>query len=450
MSQDKEQETAAIAVLAELAAGEDSEAMTRAAAETHPADIAEYLNTLEEIAAQVRIFDLLAAPQASEVIRKVNETSREALLEALSDARISALVEGLDTDDAADLLGALPDGRRQALLFRASPETRRVVGDLLAYPEDSAGGIMKTELAPMRATTAVGELTDHIRTHPQEFRDVHNIFVTAEDGRLLGAVPLRELLLAGPETRLEEIMDNDVVSVRVDVDQEEVAHLFEKYDLLSLPVIDAEDRLTGRITVDDIVDIIEEEATEDILRLAGVGGETIGSQQTSHAIRARLPWLALNLVTATISAAAIALFEQTIEKVAIAAAFMTIVASQGGNAGVQTMTLMVRGLAIGELHAANTMRILRRESLVALINGLLLGFVAGSVVYIWRGDLALSLVLGSAMLINLLVAAVLGSLVPNMLELLGIDPAVSSSVLVTAGTDVLGFLIFLGILTLAI
>ncbi len=450
MPKDKGQEAEAKAVLAQLATGQDNDALARRAAETHPADLAEFLDTLEDLEEQLRIFDLLAAPQASDVIRKVSEPVREAFLAALSDVRISALVEGLDTDDAADLLGALPEGRREALLFRASPETRRVVGDLLAYPEDSAGGIMKTELAPMHASTTVGELTDHIRTHPQDFRDVHNIFVTATAGRLLGAVPIRELILARAETCLEEIMDTDVVSVRVDVDQEEVAHLFEKYDLLSLPVVDTEDRLTGRITVDDVVDVIEEEATEDMLRLAGVGGEMIGSPQAAHAIRARLPWLALNLVTATISAAAIAVFEATIEKVAIAAAFMTIVASQGGNAGVQTMTLMVRGLALGELHASNTMRILRRECLVALINGLLLGTLAGVVVYLWRGDLALSVVLGSAMLINLLVAAALGSLVPTMLELLGVDPAVSSSVLVTAGTDVLGFLIFLGILTLAI
>ena len=437
-------------MLAELAEAGDTEALARQAAETHPADIAEYLDTLKELEAQLNVFDLLAAPQASEVVRKLSEPCREALLEALSDQRLSALVEGLDTDDAADLLGDLPEGRRQALLFRASPETRRVVGDLLAYPEDSAGGIMKTELAPMRAGTTVGELTDHIRTHPQDFRDVHNIFVTAEDDRLLGAVPIRELILARTETLLGEIMDTDVVSVGVDVDQEEVAHLFEKYDLLSLPVVDAEDRLSGRITVDDVVYVIEEEATEDMLRLAGVGGETIGSPQAAHAIRARLPWLALNLVTATMSAAAIAVFEETIEQVAIAAAFMTIVASQGGNAGVQTMTLIVRGLALGELQASNTMRILRRESLVALINGVLLGILAGGVAYIWRGDLALSLVLGLAMLMNLLVAATLGSLVPTMLELAGVDPAVSSSVLVTAGTDVLGFLIFLGILTLVI
>ena len=450
MATDKEQEREASTVLAKLAEAGDTEALARQAAETHPADIAEYLDTLKELEAQLNVFDLLAAPQASEVVRKLSEPCREALLEALSDQRLSALVEGLDTDDAADLLGDLPEGRRQALLFRASPETRRVVGDLLAYPEDSAGGIMKTELAPMRADTTVGELTDHIRTHPQDFRDVHNIFVTAEDDHLLGAVPIRELILARTETRLGEIMDTDVVSVGVDVDQEEVAHLFEKYDLLSLPVVDAEDRLSGRITVDDVVYVIEEEATEDMLRLAGVGGETIGSPQAAHAIRARLPWLALNLVTATMSAAAIAVFEETIEQVAIAAAFMTIVASQGDNAGVQTMTLMVRGLALGELQASDTMRILRRESLVALINGVLLGILAGGVAYIWRGDLALSLVLGSAMLINLLVAATLGSLVPTMLELAGVDPAVSSSVLVTAGTDVLGFLIFLGILTLVI
>ncbi|MFQ5351959.1 MAG: magnesium transporter, partial [Candidatus Binatia bacterium] len=231
------------------------------------------------------------------------------------------------------------------------------------------------------------------------------------------------------------------------VDQEEVAHLFEKYDLLSLPVIDEERTLVGRITIDDVVDVIEEEATEDMLKLAGVGDEPLGLPGPLTAVRSRLPWLGVNLLTATVSAATISLFEHTIQTLAIAAAFMTIVASQGGNAGVQTMTLVVRGLALGEVRSRNARRMLSREFLIALSNGAVLGVVAGVTVYLWRENLGLALVMGFAMIINLIVAAVLGTLIPLSIRRLGADPALSSPVFVTAGTDVLGFFIFLGLLT---
>ncbi|MFP6626022.1 MAG: magnesium transporter [Deltaproteobacteria bacterium] len=434
----------------QLLADGDHAGLSRLLKNTHPADIAEFLDQLDDESPRMTVFDQLPAPQAAEVVRKLSETTRGWLFDQLPDSRLSALVEGLDTDDATDLLGELPAQRRQMLLVRASPETRRDVEDLLAYPEDSAGGIMKTEVAAVTSGITIAEVTEYIRQHADGFHDVHNVFVTDGQGHLKGFVPLRDLILARADSCVDDTMDSDVVSVHADVDQEEVAHLFEKYELVSIPVLDTQDRLIGRITIDDIVDVIEEEATEDILRLAGVGSEPIGSTKTIDAIRARLPWLGLNLVTATLSAAAISLFEGTIESLAIAAAFMTIVASQGGNAGVQTMTLIVRGLALGEVGEQQAFRILRREILVALGNGAILGTVAASVVYLWRGNLKLSLVLGAAMVVNLLVAAALGSSVPILLKAMRIDPAVSSSVLVTAGTDILGFFIFLGLLSMVI
>ena len=437
-------------LLSQLLTDGDHAGLARLLKDTHPADIAEFLDQLDDEGRRMTVFDQLPAPQAAEVVRKLSETTRGWLFDQLPDSRLSALVEGLDTDDATDLLGELPEQRRQMLLVRASPETRRDVEDLLAYPEDSAGGIMKTEVAAVNSGITIAEVTEYIRQHADGFHDVYNVFVTDGQGHLKGFVPLRDLILARADSRVDDTMNSDVVSVHANVDQEEVAHLFEKYELVSIPVLDTQDRLIGRITIDDIVDVIEEEATEDILRLAGVGSEPIGSTKTIDAIRARLPWLGLNLVTATLSAAAIALFEGTIESLAIAAAFMTIVASQGGNAGVQTMTLIVRGLALGEVGEQQVFRILRREILVALGNGAILGTVAASVVYLWRGNLELSLVLGAAMVVNLLVAAALGSSVPILLKAMRIDPAVSSSVLVTAGTDILGFFIFLGLLSLVI
>jgi magnesium transporter len=428
-----------------LGAGEYG-VVERVTADLHPADVAETIDLLEDERAQLRLFAILPSQQASEVIRELNDPTVELLLDHLSDARLTSILEKLDTDDAADLIATLSKERQQLVLDRANPATRREVEELLAYPVDTAGGLMKTEVAAVDGSATVEEVREYIRSQGDLFHDIHNVFVTGDSGQLVGYIPLRRLVLAGDFTEAGMIMETDPVAANVDLDQEEVAHLFEKYDLLSLAVVDATDRLVGRITIDDVVDVIEEEATEDILRLAGVaeGAKIAGP---AEAVRTRLPWLALHLVTASMGAVAISMFEATIQVLAAAAALMTIVASQGGNAGIQTMTLVVRGLALGNLEPRQYARILGRECLTALTNGALLGAISGFAVYLWRGDALLGAVLGAAMLLNLLVAAVFGSLVPLGLKVIGIDPAVASSTLVTAGTDILGFLIFLGMLT---
>ncbi len=366
----------------------------------------------------------------------------------LSDTRLSSMLERLDTDDATDLLINIPAERQQVLLERASPEVRRDVEELLSYPQDSAGGIMKTEVASCTAATTVREATEYLRRNADQFHDVHNVFVTDAKNRLLGQVGIRRLLLADENTPLLRLMDTDITSVEVGVDQEEVAVLFEKYDLLSLPVVDASNRLAGRITIDDIVDVITEEATEDIMNLAGMAPESLAPTSRLEPIRSRLPWLALNLLTATLSAATVSLFEDTIQHIAIAAGLMTIVASQGGNAGIQTMTVVVRGLALGELQPAQAWRVLGNELVTALVNGVALGAVAGTISYLWRGNAWLSLVLGFSLVATLQVSAIVGSLVPLGLKRLGVDPAVGSSVLVTATLDIFGFFFFLGLLTM--
>lgn len=428
-----------------------SDATLRAAvADLHPADTAELIEGLESYDQQLRVFGLLDAEHASEALRDMNEATQASLVESLSNARVAAVVERLDSDDAADLLGEVPEHRQREILDRANPEVSRDVEELLAYPEDSAGGIMKTEVAMVAADESVGGTTDTLRARKDEFHDVHNVFVVDPKHRLLGLVPLRRLLLADDGTPVSDIMERDVVSVGVEVDQEEVAHLFEKYDLLSLPVVDALDRLVGRITIDDIVDVIEEEATEDMLAMAGVADEALTPVPPLESVRTRLPWLALNLVAATAGAMTISLFEDTIRQVAVAAGLMTIVASQGGNAAAQTMTLIIRGLAVGDLRPSQAGGILARECATAATNGAVLGLLAGGVTYAWRGDAMLSGVLAGAMVLNLLVAAVTGSLIPLGLRALGVDPAVSSSVLVITATDILGFFVFLGLLTLAL
>lgn len=450
MSNHPETEVDSRQELLDLLDGSNDARLARYAAALHPADLAEVIESIDDEETATRLFRVLTAELAGEVLRDLSEEARTRLSERVSDARLSAIVEYLDTDDATDVVAELPAERRRTLLHRASPETRREVEELLAYAEDTAGGIMKTEVAVCSADSTVKQITDYIRKNGEEFHDIHAVFVTDDEDRLAGYIPLRRLILASDFTSADQLMEPEVISVSTDLDQEEVAHLFEKYDVVSVPVVDEESRVVGRITIDDIVDVIEEEATEDMLRLAGIGAQAAASSGPLAGIRSRLPWLALNLVTASVSVATIALFERTIEAVAIAAALMTIVASQGGNAGIQTLTLIVRGLALGDIETRNAWRLLGRELLVALANGAVLGAIAGGAVYLWRGDLALSLVLGSAMILNLLIAACLGSLVPIGLKWLGVDPAVSSSGLVTAGTDMLGFFIFLGLLSLLI
>ncbi len=414
----------------------------------HPADIAELLNALEEPEVKQQIFSFLAPDLASEVLSLVAPLTQEWLTQDLSNAVLSDLVERLDSDDAVDLLGSLSEEQARAVLDQVPDELSAEMEQLLRYPADTAGGIMQTEHVEVLQGCRVNEAIEIIRTHIDEVPDIHNVFIVDHARRLTGVLPLRKLILARPDEYVENVMDRQVIAARVDTDQEQVAQLFKKYDLVSLPVIDPQGVLLGRITIDDVVDVLEEEATEDIYKLAGLGGEGDVLDSPGRSIRRRLPWLALNLFTTTVSATVIALFEGTIHTVAIAAAFMTIVAAQGGNAGIQTLTVIVRGLALGEVSLAHTKRILLKELLVALGNGVALGCAAGLVAYLWKGEALLGMVLALALVVNLLIAAFVGSMIPFTMRRLGVDPAVASNVFVTACTDICGFLSFLGILTL--
>jgi magnesium transporter len=293
----------------------------------------------------------------------------------------------------------------------------------------------------------VEEAIDIVRTIAQEVPNIPNLFVVDHHFHLLGVLPLAKLILAREGQKVDAIMDRGVVSVTVDTDQEEVARLFKRHDLLSLPVTDARGALLGRITIDDVVDVLEEEANEDFSKLSGLGQEEPIFDTPLRAIRRRLPWLALNLVTTSLGAFVIGRFENTIQTVAIAAALMTIVAAQGGNAGVQTLTVIVRGLALGKVGALHARRLVIKELSVGLGNGLVLGVLAATLTYLWRGELLVSAVLGVALCVNFVMAALAGSLIPLTLRRAGVDPAVGSSVILTACTDMCGFFSFLGILT---
>ena len=414
----------------------------------HPADTAELLNVLEEPEVKYKVFGFLAAPQAAEVLSLVSAHTKDDLVERLSDDGLGDLVEYLDSDDATDLLASLSARRAKAVLDEVPQDLSDEVTQLLRYPEDTAGGIMQVEYMAVSQGTRIDQAIEMIRSRSDAIPDIHSVFIVSHTNRLVGVLPLRKFILARPTDRVEAVMDQQVISVRADLDQEQVAQMFKKYDLISLPVVDSEGRLLGRITVDDVVDVMEEEATEDIYKLAGLDEEEEVLDSPWQSIRLRLPWLALNLVTTTLSALVIAFFEGTIQQIAIAAAFMTIVAAQGGNAGVQTLTVIVRGIALGEVPLTQTRRVLVKELTIALGNGLALGCAAGLVAYLWKGEATLGVVLALALLANLIIAAFVGSMVPLTLRRLGVDPAVASNVFVTACTDIFGFLSFLGILTL--
>ncbi len=434
-----------LVIQAEL--GQD-EMVRMGVAALHPADAAELLNVLEEPEVKFKVFGFLAAPQAAEVLSLVSAHTKEDLVERLSDDELGDLVEYLDSDDATDLLASLSVRRAQAVLDEVPQDVSDEVTQLLRYPEDTAGGIMQVEYMAVSQGTRIDQATEMIRSRSDEIPDIHSVFIVNNTNRLVGVLPLRKFILARPADLVETVMDQKVISIRADLDQEQVAQMFKKYDLISLPVVDSEGRLLGRITVDDVVDVMEEEATEDIYKLAGLDEEEEVLDSPWQSIRLRLPWLALNLITTTLSALVIAFFEGTIQQIAIAAAFMTIVAAQGGNAGVQTLTVIVRGIALGEVPLTQTKRVLVKELTIALGNGLALGAAAGIVAYLWKGDATLGIVLALALLANLIIAAFVGSVVPLTLRRLGVDPAVASNVFVTACTDIFGFLSFLGILTL--
>jgi magnesium transporter len=428
----------------------EPEAVKAMIAALHPADVAEMLNAASRPDARQRVFALLEMAPAATVLTQLSPAVRAEILESLSADQLRRIVEELDSDDAADILEAVSNERAQAALEQLPGSMAARIQQLLKYPPDSAGGLMKSEYAAVFEGATVEEAIEIVRTLAEAVADIHNVFVVDQRFHLLGVLPLARLILARAGQTVDAVMDRQAISVTVDTDQEDVARLFRKYDLVSLPVTDPRGALLGRITVDDVVDVLEEEANEDFSKLSGLGEEEPLFDSPMRAIRRRLPWLGLNLLTTSLSASVIGLYQGTIQSMALAAALMTIVAAQGGNAGVQTLTVMVRGMALGKVGLAQARGILLKELAVACGNGVALGIAAGLVTYLLHGQPLLAAVLGIALAINFLVAALVGSLIPLILRWMRADPAVASSVFVTACTDMCGFLSFLSLLSVGL
>src|SRR5215510_3872420 len=414
----------------------------------HPADLAQVFSELPDKEREAT-FSLLAERNGRIAMEAVSELGPEtgaALLATRSADEIAKLAQEIPSDDAAALIDYLPEELSAAVLHLMRPRESRVVEHLLEYAERTAGRIMNPHVFALNEDVTVGEAITELQSN----RDVEMVFylyVVDERRHLVGVVSLRRLLLVAPETPLKRIMTADLISARVDMDQEEVARQVASYNLLAIPVVDEENKLAGIITVDDVIDVIKDEATEDIYRLAGVAGDERVFTSAAETFRKRLPTLSIQLATLFAAAAVVAIFEQTIGQVTALAIFLPIAAGMGATAATQTLTVIVRGIALGELTWSNSRKALLKEASIGVANGILLGAIAALVAWAARGDPVLGVLLGAAMIVNLFVAAAAGTLVPLGLRAANVDPALASSVVVTTMTDVFGFFVYLGLAT---
>lgn len=436
------------AVAAALDSGE-AESARRIAAPLHSADLADLLEGLNA-ADRVALLAALGPALDADVLVDLDEHVRDGVLETIDDARLAAAAAELDSGDAAALVETLEEDARRRVLDAMPDAERRMVEAALSWPESSAGRLMRRDTVAVPAYWTVGQTIDWLRESdglPDEF---YEIFVVDPSHRPVGSVPLYRAMRNRRAVGMSALTQPDLHSIPVDMDREEVAYRFEHYDLASAAVVGADGRLLGQIVVDDVMDVMREEAEEDIHRLGGVTAEGDIHLGALGTVRRRWAWLLVNLATAALASLTIALFAETIEQIVALAILMPIVASMGGNAGTQTLTVAVRALATRELNAANAARILWKECVVGSTNGVVFAALAGGAAALWFGDPALGATVGAAMVVNLLVAGASGMLIPLALARAGVDPAVSGGVLLTTVTDVVGFFAFLGLARLVL
>lgn len=409
----------------------------------HAADLA-YLLDVIRADERAQLIEKLGDTLDPEVVTHLAPALREHVFDTMGVKASAAAISQLERDDAVDVIGDL-EARGQEEILKALPaETRVELEEGLSYPESSAGRLMSKHFVSMPEYWRVGDAIDFLRQNENLPRDFYEIFVVDPKFRPVGGVLLSRIMRNQRDVMIRDIMQEDIRAVSTELDQEEVAHIFRKYGLVEAPVINGEGRIVGVITVDDVVSVIQEEAEEDIMRLGGVQEGDFYSAVWKTA-KKRFPWLFINLLTAIVASVVIGLYEESIAQLVALAVLMPIVASMGGNAGTQTVTVAVRALATRELSDANAYRVIGKELLVGGVNGLLFAIVSAGVVYMWFDDVQLSMVFAAAMVVTLLIAGLSGALIPYSLNKLGADPAVASSVFLTTVTDVVGFLAFLGI-----
>ena len=394
------------------------------------------------------LWQLLNQEQETEVLQYLGEEVRVELLRDLPTEELVELIEDLDTDDLADLLQELPEQVTSRVLAGLDAQNRERLEQVMNYPEDTAGGLMNTDVITVRPEITFSVVQRYLRRLGDIPKTTDNLLVVNRKNQFVGVLPLTRVLISDPGTSVREAMITDVEAIPATQDAHEVAKLFERLDLVTAPVVDENGMLVGRITIDDVVDVIMEEAEHSLMGMAGLDEDEDTFGSVWHTVRRRALWLGINLLTALAASAVISLFEDTLEKVVALAVLMPIVASMGGIAGSQTLTLVIRAMALGQVQAGNTRYLLTKELAVGALNGLLWALVIGATAALWFDDPSLGVIIGCAMILNLVVAAGAGAMIPMAMKRMGIDPALAGSVVLTTVTDIVGFMAFLGLATL--
>ena len=412
-----------------------------------PPDIAHQLETAPPKFRGI-LWELVDPELSGEVIQELSDEIQSEFLGEMDSAEVASITEGLNVDDIADILQQLPDRVIPEVLQAMSVQDRQRVESVLTYAEDTAGGLMDTEVITVRPDISVDVVLRYLRRF-EEIPDITDtLFVVNRNDRFLGNLALSKLLTSSPTTTVREVMNTEVQEIHVNHTDSEVAQLFQRHDLVSAPVIDDHKNLVGRITIDDVVDVIVEDADHSLLAMAGLSDTEDTFSSIGKTAPRRALWLGANLLTAIVASSAISLFESTLDKVVALAILMPIVASMGGVAGSQTLTVVIRGMALGQIERGNINWLLSKEFAVGALNGLLYALIVGGVVSVWFQDPTMAIIIGLAMAINLMSAALSGTLLPVLLKKLDIDPALAGTVILTTITDIVGFVSFLGLATI--
>ena len=417
--------------------------------DTHPADLAEILQALDDDKRDY-LFGLMSAETASYVVTELDEVTRQDIVSDLGTDRLSAIVDEMDSDDAADIVAELPEQIQEQVLANIEPQDRDEVEKLLVHDEDSAGGIMALEYIAVYEDQIVDDAIREIRSRAEEIDEVFYIYAVDRGNRLVGVVPMKSLFLRNPKRVIKDIMHTDVISVGVDMDQQEVANIVRKYNLSAVPVVDRYKRLVGRITVDDIVDVLHEEANEDIHHMAGITyEETLQEKSTFRITKNRLPWLIVAFTGELMAAMVLSRFEVSLAELAALTCFIPVIMAMGGNAGIQSSTTVVRSMALNE-SGTILKESFNREFRVALLNGLSIGIMLALVIQIWpkiENPIYLGAIIGFSMMIVIINSTLFGTVIPYALNRFNIDPAIATGPFITTSNDVLGLLIYLSMAT---
>ncbi|MEL7399367.1 MAG: magnesium transporter [Pseudomonadota bacterium] len=411
-----------------------------------PAEIAHLLESSPSPSRWL-IWKLIDKEAEGEVLQELAYDIQTQILQRMNAEEVVDITEGLDTDDAADILQQLPNQVIKQVLAAMTEQDRMRVEHVLSYDEDTAGGLMNTDTITVRPRLTLDVVLRYLRRHDELPDSTDNLIVVNRTGQFVGLLPIAKLLTSSPTSTVREVMQTDVEAIPVKMSDSEVANLFELHDWISAPVVDEEQRVVGRITIDDVVDVIREDADHSLMSMAGLDEDEDTFASVRRAIPRRAIWLGVNLLTAITASAVINIFEDTIEKVVALAVLMPIVASMGGVAGSQTLTVVIRGMALGQIGRNNISWLMSRELRVGLLNGLLWALVMAGITSLWFGDPKIAVIIAAAMIINLITAAGAGALLPILLKRMNIDPALAGSVALTTVTDVVGFFAFLGLAT---